>query len=166
MISIVEALTGGPIRGSWWSHNRAHEIFDVSTYLSEHDQVLTLKLVEKRVTFVHARLWPAVLGVVGNPSWRRRAREDLSRGASRLLQRVQRSTGVRTDLLGAQAMKAGKELETSLLVHAEQIHTDDGHHATVLQSWGRWASPREVEALYLSDARTQLREACGPHIPV
>jgi hypothetical protein len=59
--SLAEAIAGGPIRGSWWGHPRGHEIFRVAAAISESDQVLVCKLVEGKVTYVHRRLWPALV---------------------------------------------------------------------------------------------------------
>ena len=42
--SLAVAIAGGPIGGSWWSHPRSHEIFeitlDASTRSEQHSQVL------------------------------------------------------------------------------------------------------------------------------
>ena len=153
-------------KDAWaWSHARAHDIFNISEYLCEHDDVLTLKLVEKRVTFAHRGLWPAILGLVTNASWRRRASSHLSHAAQRLFRQVQGGARPRTDLLSKDEVKASKELETALLIHAQQVHTEDGHHATILTSWGRWPAGREIEPLGLADARVALHEICGPHVP-
>ena len=57
--SLAEAIAGGPIRGSWWGHARAHEIFEVAEAVSDSDELLVCKLVDGKVTYVHRRLWPA-----------------------------------------------------------------------------------------------------------
>jgi hypothetical protein len=59
--SLAEEVAGGPIRGSWWGHSKGHEIFRVATAVSESDEVLVCKLVEGKVTYVHRRLWPALV---------------------------------------------------------------------------------------------------------
>lgn len=59
--SLAEAIAGGPIRGSWWGHARGHEIFRVAEAVSEHPDVLVCKLIEGKVTYVHRRLWPALV---------------------------------------------------------------------------------------------------------
>jgi len=59
--SLAEAIAGGPIRGSWWGHPKGHEIFRVAESVSESDDVLVCKLVEGKVTYVHRRLWPALV---------------------------------------------------------------------------------------------------------
>jgi hypothetical protein len=59
--SLAEEIAGGPIRGSWWGHPKGHEIFRVAESISESDEVLVCKLVEGKVTYVHRRLWPALV---------------------------------------------------------------------------------------------------------
>ena len=59
--SLAEAIAGGPIRGSWWGHPKGHEIFRVAESICESDEVLVCKLVEGKVTYVHRRLWPALV---------------------------------------------------------------------------------------------------------
>jgi hypothetical protein len=59
--SLAEEIAGGPIRGSWWGHPKGHEIFRVADAVSESDEVLVCKLVDGKVTYVHRRLWPALV---------------------------------------------------------------------------------------------------------
>src|SRR5207344_890648 len=59
--SLAEEIAGGPIRGSWWGHAKGHEIFRVADAVSESDEVLVCKLVDGKVTYVHRRLWPALV---------------------------------------------------------------------------------------------------------
>lgn len=59
--SLAEAVAGGPIRGSWWGHPRAHDIFRAAEAVSDSDEVLVCKLIDGKVTYVHRRLWPALV---------------------------------------------------------------------------------------------------------
>ena len=59
--SLAEAIAGGPIRGSWWGHEKGQEIFRVADAVSDHPDVLVCKLVEGKVTYVHRRVWPALV---------------------------------------------------------------------------------------------------------
>jgi hypothetical protein len=59
--SLAEAIAGGPIRGSWWGHPKGHEIFRVAEAISDSPDVLVCKLIDGRVTYVHRRLWPALV---------------------------------------------------------------------------------------------------------
>jgi len=59
--SLAEAIARGPIRGSWWGHPKGQEIFRVADAVSDHPDVLVCKLVDGKVTYVHKRLWPALV---------------------------------------------------------------------------------------------------------
>jgi hypothetical protein len=58
---LTEAIVGEPIRGSWWSHPQGRQIFAVLRSVEESPDVLVSKLVDDKVTFVHRRLWPALV---------------------------------------------------------------------------------------------------------
>lgn len=59
--SLAEAIAGAPIRGSWWAHPKGHEIYRVADAISSSDDVLVCKLIGGKVTYVHRRLWPALV---------------------------------------------------------------------------------------------------------
>ena len=61
--SLAEAIAGGPIRGSWWGHPKGHEIFRVAEAVGASPDVLVCKLVDGKVTYVHRRLWPALVAL-------------------------------------------------------------------------------------------------------
>lgn len=58
--SLAEAVAGAPIRGSWWSHPRAEEIFRLSRSVRDNPDVLVCRLVQGKVSFAHRRLWSAL----------------------------------------------------------------------------------------------------------
>ena len=55
--SLAEAIVGEPIRGSWWSHPRSHQIFELTRAIRDSEDVLVCRLVDGKVTYVHRRLW-------------------------------------------------------------------------------------------------------------
>ena len=61
--SLAAAIAGAAIRGSWWSHPRSHEIFELTQGIRNSDDILVCRLVNGKVTFVHRRLWPALVRV-------------------------------------------------------------------------------------------------------
>ena len=61
--SLAAAIAGAAIRGSWWSHPRSHEIFELTRVIRDRNDVLVCRLVNGKVTFVHRRLWPALVRV-------------------------------------------------------------------------------------------------------
>ena len=58
---LAEIIVGEPIKGSWWAHPRSHEIYAVFQALRECNDILVCRLVNGKVTFVHRRLWPALI---------------------------------------------------------------------------------------------------------
>ena len=141
--SVTSMVAGEPVRGSWWSHPRSHQIYAVATSLEDDPDVTTAKLVSGKVTFVHRRLWPSLLAVVrsGEP-WQR---EGLSAEARSLLASVETRGQIRLDswLQGKKeastCKRAAGELEKRLLVHVDEVHTESGAHSKALESWGQWA---------------------------
>ena len=59
--SLAEAIAGGPIRGSWWAHPSGHLIFEVTRAVRDAEQVLVCRVVHGKVTFIHERIWPALV---------------------------------------------------------------------------------------------------------
>lgn len=58
--SLAELVVDAPIRGSWWSHPRSHEIFETLNRARSSSAVVATRLVRGKVTLVHRRLWPAL----------------------------------------------------------------------------------------------------------
>ena len=61
--NVVTLMAGGPVRGSWWTHSDADRIYDCLNEIARHPDVLVTRLVRGKITFVHRRLWLAVLAV-------------------------------------------------------------------------------------------------------
>jgi hypothetical protein len=59
--SFAEHVAGEPIKGSWWAHAHGHEIFALAEAVTASDDVLVCKLVDGKITYVHRRLWPALV---------------------------------------------------------------------------------------------------------
>jgi len=59
--NIAEAVAGEPIRGSWWGHAKGSEIFRALGAVDESPDVLCFRLVGGKITFVHRRMWPALV---------------------------------------------------------------------------------------------------------
>ena len=59
--SLAEAIVGAPIQGSWWGHARSHEIFALTRAVRDSPDVLVCRLVGGKITYVHRRLWPALV---------------------------------------------------------------------------------------------------------
>jgi hypothetical protein len=59
--SLAEAIAGEPIRGSWWAHPKSQIIFKAAQAVCKSPDVLVCKLIDGKITFVHRRLWPALV---------------------------------------------------------------------------------------------------------
>jgi hypothetical protein len=148
--NVVTAVAGQPVHGSWWAHPQGHAIYQCLNALAEHPDVLVTRLVQGKVTFVHRRLWAAVLAVGQSQATWQFAR--LSAPARALLEAVQRQ-----GMLLASG-KSVKALEQRLLAHGEQIHTDAGHHAIRLESWTVWAERVGCRSALIPSAGQQALE--------
>jgi hypothetical protein len=140
--SFTGLAVGAPFRGSWWAHPRTHEIYDLMQCFHDGAGALSVKLVDGKLTYVHRRLWPALLDAVrGSAGWQR---EGLSPAARALLGLVRRRGALPSDELpparGARPGAPIEELERRLLVHTGDVHTETGAHRKRLESWSHWCA--------------------------
>ena len=59
--TLTYAVAGGPFRGSWWSHPRGREMYRAAEAVGDDPVILTCRLVQGKITFLHRRLWPALV---------------------------------------------------------------------------------------------------------
>jgi len=143
--SLTALVAGAPIQGSWWGHPAGRRIFQVASALEEGGEVLLAPLLSAKVTLVHRRLWVALASVGEERApWQM---DPLTPAARALLAEVERAGRFRA------SGPSAKALARALLVHAEQVHTQGGSHATELLSW------REVRRQRGIDARADPAEA-------
>jgi hypothetical protein len=129
--SVTTMLAGEPVSGSWWTHPLAHAIFFALRDLADHRDVLLVKLVGGKDTFVHRTLWPEVAAIaLSNEPWQTRG---LTADAQKLLRSVEKDGSLECE--GATA----RLLETRLLVRGMQLHSHEGRHKKMLETWQRWA---------------------------
>lgn len=150
--SLTALVAGAPIKGSWWGHAAGKRIFQVASALEDGGRVLFVPLLSAKVTLVHRRLWPAVVSVgESRTPWQMDA---LTPRALELLEKVDDAGRIRA------TGPSSKALARALLVHAEQVHTAGGSHATELVAWPVVRSARDiVERLDEDTARRMLEEA-------
>jgi hypothetical protein len=132
--NLCRLVAGERVRGSWWAHPRAQEIFQVYNALEDHPDVLILKLISRKVTYIHRTLWPQVVAIG-------RAREpwqmkDLSAAARKLLAAVDK---VPVEP-GRDKAAAATELDARMLVFSAQFHSESGAHVLRLESWDHWSN--------------------------
>ena len=59
--NLAEVIAGSPIKGSWWGHEKGHEIFAATRAVRESPDVLVCRLLDGKVTYIHRRLWTALV---------------------------------------------------------------------------------------------------------
>ena len=64
--NLAEAVVGRRIRGSWWGHAKGKEIFSLTRAVRDSADVLVCRLVGGKITYVHRRLWPALVRLARN----------------------------------------------------------------------------------------------------
>ena len=64
--SLAETIAGEPLRASWWGHPKGDAIFACSRAVRNSEDVLTCRLIGGKVTYVHRRLWPALVRLAEN----------------------------------------------------------------------------------------------------
>lgn len=161
--SLVTWTAGEPVRGSWWGHPASSEIFALLRALEQHRDVWALKLVQEKLTFVHRRLWPALLGLVmSRVRWQV---QGLSRAEQQLLTAV--DAAGRLELaqlppdLGLSLKEVGaaaRTLEGRLLTHVQLEHMGGGHSVQGLEAWAERAKRYQVEPLDSAEASLQQLE--------
>ena len=59
--TLASTIAGTPIRGSWWSHTKGREIFKLTRAVRDSPDILVCRLVDGKITYVHRRLWAALV---------------------------------------------------------------------------------------------------------
>ncbi|MEE9255391.1 MAG: hypothetical protein V3U43_10670 [Pseudomonadales bacterium] len=158
--SIASLVAGEPIRGSWWAHPLAHEIYDVCVAVDHRDDVVTVKLLKGKVTHVARALWPALLTVgLQRAPWQSRG---LNADAQTLLRRVSREGETRLDQIRWRGKRkpgvVARELEARLLVFSEEFHTEQGRHAKSLVDWNLFRRRHRLAPMASLDAAQRVLE--------
>jgi hypothetical protein len=149
--NVCTLVTGEPVRGSWWGHPRSHEIFRVNCNLADHPDVLLVKLISEKNTYVHRALWPAILAVgQARESWQM---DGLSSDARVLLEKLEHKSPLETS---GGSSKAASELEKLLLIYSEQFHTESGSHARRLETWDGWRGRRKFKQMLPTVTQAKL----------
>ncbi len=64
--NLADAAAGEFIRGSYWGHPKGNEIFLLTRTIRASKDILVCRLVEGKVTYVHKRLWAAIIRLSAN----------------------------------------------------------------------------------------------------
>jgi hypothetical protein len=132
--NLCRLVAGERLRGSWWAHPRAQEIFQVYGALEDHPDVLILKLISGKVTYIHRTLWPQIVAVGrARDPWQL---QGLSAVARKLLAAVDQAPVEPAREKAA----AARELDVRMLVFSSQFHSESGAHVRRLESWDHWSN--------------------------
>ena len=63
--TLVDAIAGETVRGSWWSHPQGRTIFAATRAVRASPAVLVCRIVDGKLSFVHQHLWPALARLAG-----------------------------------------------------------------------------------------------------
>jgi len=140
--SITGIMVREPIKGSWWAHPMANDIYMLSQHLIRHPDAIFIKLLSGKTTYVHRRLWPELIAIgTAHEPWQL---EGLTSSAKAMLRKVEERGQLRMDeITGARAAKEkradARSLEARLLVFGNDVHTDSGDHVKRIETWEHWA---------------------------
>jgi hypothetical protein len=59
--ALATEVLGEGSSGSWWAHPRAREFFRLTREVRDEPRILVCKLLAGKITYVHRRLWPALV---------------------------------------------------------------------------------------------------------
>jgi hypothetical protein len=140
--NVYQLIAGDRRKGSWWGSDQAHTIFAVNEMLEDHPDVMVMKLISGKVTFVHRELWGRIYSIgVAREQWQTK---NLSAHAKSLLKTLDQEGILQTNKLGKvygpKPGETAKELELRMLAHATQVHSESGAHTKVLKTWNAWAN--------------------------
>jgi hypothetical protein len=71
--SLAQVVAGEPLKGNWWAHPKGNDIFLLSRAIRCSPDVLVCRLVNGKITYIHRRLWPALVRLAGRFSKQRLA---------------------------------------------------------------------------------------------
>lgn len=140
--SITGLMVGEPIKGSWWAHPMSNEIYLLSQRLIHHSDVIFMKLLSGKTSYVHRRLWPELIAIAtAEEPWQL---GGLPVSARSMLKKVEERGSLRmNELKGARTAKEkgadAKLLEARLLVFGDDVHTHSGAHVKRIETWEHWA---------------------------
>jgi hypothetical protein len=107
--NLAEAVAGEPIPGSWWGHPKGSEIFLALGAVDDSPDVLCFRLVEGKITFVHKRLWPALV----------RLAAELGRDRLTAIKQEHTDSGAHRNVLTAFPKWVRQEVKTAALQLSE-----------------------------------------------
>lgn len=59
--TLATTIAGGSIAGGWWAHPQGRQIFALTRAVRDCPDILVCRIVNGKITYVHRRLWPALV---------------------------------------------------------------------------------------------------------
>ena len=114
--SLAQTIAGTSIKGSWWSHPMGKDIFRITRAVRASQHVLVCRLVAGKITFIHERLWPALVRTAAHfrPDQVSQLIEKHTASGKHLTREIPFPTWVPASV-AAQAGKLGEEQALSIL---------------------------------------------------
>lgn len=147
--SLTHLVAGEPIQGSWWGHPQGNLMFNLSNELMGEKDVLTVKFINKKITYIHKRHWDILYSLVHmEKEWQFL---KLSPAGRKLYETVLKKGSLRADdkslkQTPAEIGKIANLLEERLLIYTESLHTDSGKHIRILKTWDQAFKDRKYKA--------------------
>ena len=61
--NFLELLLKEPVKGNWWAHPKGKFLFNMTRTVRDDPDILVCRLIGGKITYVHRRLWPALVRV-------------------------------------------------------------------------------------------------------
>ena len=132
--NLCRLVAGARCEGHGWRTRVLKRSLRSMMLRRDHPDVLLLKLISRKVTYVHRPLWPQIVAIGrARALWQTK---DLSTLSRKLLAEVDR---VPVEP-GRDKAAAAKELDARMLVFIAQFHSESGAHLLRLESWDHWSN--------------------------
>lgn len=150
--NIVTEITGESITGSWWGHSLANPIYNGLQWLDHNHSILTIKLIDGKVTYIHESLFADIYSIVcKSRDWQVKKLKDEDQQILKYVLKKKTITSDDSGLskLSKQPKKSFVNLEKKLLIYSVEEHTDSGKHIKEYMSWkkSRIAIPKPKDYL-------------------
>jgi hypothetical protein len=136
--NIVSKIVGGKIVGSWWGHPLANPIYNGLGWLEHNRNVLVIKLLDGKVTYIHESLFSEIYSIVSETrNWQLK---NLKPDDLKLFKYVSKKNKVPSDdpqlkNLVKDTKKSFAILENKLMLFCEEEHTESGKHIKIFMPW-------------------------------
>jgi hypothetical protein len=63
--TFVDFVAGKPVKQQWWSHPLGRQMFRLTRIIRDSPDVVTCRMIDGKITYVHKRVWPALVKLSG-----------------------------------------------------------------------------------------------------